>query len=95
MSADLSCGFFPALSEACEGPGGKQLFKYPFLKEPASEDSSPVCSWCLCWSFLFVAKDFAALIYESRTRCKRLACLSFFGQTVPGKRTCTVKQNKC
>jgi len=34
MSADLSCGFFPAVSEAeaCKGPAGKQLFKNQVLK---------------------------------------------------------------
>lgn len=35
MSADPSCGFFPAgpEAEACKGPGGKQLFKNLVLKQ--------------------------------------------------------------
>lgn len=34
MSADLSCGFSPAVpeAEACKGSGGKQLFKSLVLK---------------------------------------------------------------
>lgn len=43
MSADPSCGFFPAVpeAEACKGPGGKQLFKKSCFKTNLHQRTLP------------------------------------------------------
>lgn len=80
ISADLSCGLFPAVPEAetCKGSGGKQLFKNLVLKG--------ACARGLFLSFLSVLRLIQSPrakgpchsehVLATRTCCQRLACLS-------------------